>query len=263
MFILSGCSKESEDTDTDVVQNISKGTVLGNENMYSEVLSRNMNYSVYLPPDYNTNEDEYPVLYLLHGMWGNYRDWVTNGMSSVMDYEINQQEISEMIVVMPDGLDAFYCNNYNGGDILYEDFLIQEFIPHVEETYRIDTTQGNRAIAGLSMGGFGATFHAFKRPEMFSSCYSMSGALDMGSSAPDIKDILNSYSEPQLEKLPAYTMECGTEDMLVFSANESFDAFLNEKQIEHTYIKRTGTHDWDFWMACLPKALQFVSKNFE
>ena len=86
MFILSGCSKESEDTDTDVVQNISKGTVLGNENMYSEVLSRNMNYSVYLPPDYNTNEDEYPVLYLLHGMWGNYRDWVTNGMSSVMSY---------------------------------------------------------------------------------------------------------------------------------------------------------------------------------
>ena len=77
------------------------------------------------------------------------------------------------------------------------------------------------------------------------------------------KEILNNYSEDQLEELPAYTMECGTEDPLVFSSNESFDTFLNEKQIAHTYIKRTGIHDWNFWMACLPKALVFVSQNFD
>ncbi len=263
LLLFSGCSKESGDEKQEEIITISKGSVFGNESLYSEILGKNMNYSIYLPPNYSKSENEYPVLYLLHGMWGNYRDWVTNGMSAVMDDKINNNEASEMIVVMPDGIDAFYCNNYNGGNILYEDFMIQEFIPGVEKKYRIKAAKNSRAIAGLSMGGYGATFHAFKRPDMFSSCYSMSGALEMGSSAPDLKEIIDSKTTGQLSELPPYSMECGTEDALVFSANENFDRFLNKKEFQHNYIKRSGSHDWAFWMACLPNVLEFASSNFK
>ena len=71
-----------------------------------------MHYSVYLPPEY-TDTSKYPILYLLHGMWGNYKDWVNNGLAATLDDAINKGTAKKMIVVMPDGLDAFYCNNYD------------------------------------------------------------------------------------------------------------------------------------------------------
>ena len=58
-------------------------------------------------------------------------------------------------------------------------------------------------------------------------------------------------------------MECGTEDNMVYSANVEFDAYLTQKGIEHTFISRSGSHDWTFWKACLPKALTLVSKQFD
>jgi enterochelin esterase-like enzyme len=230
---------------------------------YSDILSRDMHYSIYLPAGYDTSTNSFPVLYLLHGMWGSYLDWPENGMSNITNYAIRSKSAKPMVIVMPDGLDAFYCNNYNGGTLLYEDFLIEEFFPYIESTYKIKTSRGSRAIAGLSMGGYGASFHAFKRPEMFSSCYSMSGALAMGETAPDLQVIINGLSPEQLARLPAYTMEVGTEDYLVYSSNVSFDAFLEGKGISHTFIARAGSHDWPFWIACLPKVLTFVSNNFE
>ncbi len=264
MILFLQCEKEEDNTNDDNNQiEIVTGTVKTDGFISSEILDRDMNYSIYLPPSYNDTDSVFPVLYLLHGMWGTYLDWVSNGMASVMNSLIISEESVEMIVVMPNGIDAFYCNDYNGGGILYEDFMIQEFIPQIESTYRINSTKEGRAIAGLSMGGYGASFHAFKRTEMYSSCYSMSGALEMGDAAPDLQEIINAKSSEELNALPAYTMECGTEDYLVFSSNESFNSFLNEKEIEHDYITRTGAHDWTFWMACLPKVLRFVSQYFE
>lgn len=263
LFLLASCSNNAEHDDLHVDLSIpAKGEVNTSQTITSSILGREMHYSVYLPPSYNETTTKYPVLYLLHGMSGNYLDWVNNDMASTMNYAISKKTAKEMIVIMPDGLDAFYCNNFNGGPMRYEDFLIQEFFPQIESRYRINATKTGRAIAGLSMGGYGATFHAFKRPEMFCACYAMSGAM-VGTPAPDIKAMLNARSASELNLLPAYTMECGTEDYVVFSANETFDQYLAEKGIGHTYIKRAGTHDWAFWNVCLPKALEFVSAKFE
>ncbi len=262
LSVLLSCNKETEGIIADTVI-IPRGTVVQSEIIPSEILQLDMHYSIYLPPDYDVSSKDYPVLYLLHGMWGNYLDWVTNGMSSVVNSLIYTEEAKEMIIVMPDGIDSFYCNNFNGGSLLYEDFMIQEFIPQIENKYRINSTQKGRAIAGLSMGGYGATFHAFKRPDMFCYCYSMSGALGMGASAPDLTEIINAKTTEELAEIPAYTMECGTEDYLVYSSNESFDLLLTEKGIVHNYIERTGVHDWTFWMGCLPKVLKAVSEEFE
>jgi len=261
--LLLACSKESTDDNNGEKKNYPKGTVDITRTMTSSVLEREMHLSVYLPFGYDTSGIEYPVLYLLHGMWGNYQDWVKNGMAGVLDSYIREEYAKPMIVIMPDGLDAFYCNNYNNGTMRYEDYMIDELIPWVESNYRTKNDRKNRAVAGLSMGGYGCTFHAFKRPNLFSSAYSMSGALSMGSSAPDIQAIINASTGDELHNLPAYTMECGTEDALVFTSNVQFDSFLTGKNITHTFIKRSGSHDWTFWMECLPKVVEFASKNFD
>jgi enterochelin esterase-like enzyme len=264
MPLVMSCSKETERDELKIDLSVPpKGAVDKNGEMYSFALGRSMNYSIYLPPGYDTTSIDYPVLYLLHGMWGNYLDWVNNGMENIVYQAIYNETSKSMIVVMPDGLDAFYCNNYNDGPMLYEDFFIDEFMPHIESSYRIKGDRQNRAIAGLSMGGYGTTFHAFKRPGMFSSAYSMSGALDIGTSAPDLKKLLEDLTSEEKSGLPKYAMECGTEDYVVYQSNVDFDAFLDEKGIAHEYVARPGAHDWPFWKACLPNALLLASEQFE
>ncbi len=229
--------------------------------IFSGVLNQNINYSIYLPPGYNTSDIEYPVLYLLHGIGGNHRDWVINGMAATMNQLITKKTIREIIVVMPDGRDAFYCNNYNGKNFRYEDFFTGEFIPEIESRYKIKSNRQARAIAGLSMGGYGTTFNAFKHPELFCAAYAMSAAFDLGSSAPDSRAIVDEKKSNNFT-LPAYAMECGTEDFL-FSSNQSFHQFLTQKNVDHKYTIRSGTHDWNFWNTCLPKALSFINTYYE
>jgi S-formylglutathione hydrolase FrmB len=209
-----------------------------------------MSFNVYLPSSYSTNTTKrFPVLYLLHGMWGTYQDWPKNGMQSIVDNAGGK----EMVIIMPDGLDAFYVDGYKDG-MKYETYLQTELLPYVESKYRIDTANGkNRAIAGLSMGGFGAAYHGFKYPDKFSSIYAMSGAFDV---TGNIGDIVNS------NKYPAFTMECGTEDTLVYQMNVSFHSKLQQLGVSHEYITRSGAHTWDFWKVCLPKAIVFASKYF-
>ncbi len=89
----------------------------------------------------------------------------------------------------------------------------------------------------------------------------MSGAFEVYGT-PDLKSLCNDYSEDERKNLPPFTMECGTEDMLVYSSNESFDQFLTSLNIEHEYVKRSGSHDWTFWMTSLPKVLVKVSESF-
>jgi enterochelin esterase-like enzyme len=238
------------------------GSVVTDRIIESQILDGPQHYAIYLPPGYDTASVDYPVLYLLHGATQSYLDWPSHGMSGITDYFILSKTVVPMIIVMPDGFNAYYCNNFDGGDLLYEDYFIDEFIPEIEATYRIMNNGKKRAIAGLSMGGYGATLHAFKRPEMFCCAYSMSGALDPGKECPDLKAIINALSEDQLDSLPAYAMECGTEDVLTIPSNIDFDACLNEKGVTHTYIERSGDHDWDFWMDCLPNAIQLAGEQF-
>lgn len=154
------------------------GTVDTSLKMKSNILNREMSYSVYLPPGYNDSDRPYPVLYLLHGMTGDHVDWVGKGeVRSIADAAINSGLAPEMIIVMPDGLfDAFYINNYDKS-IRWEDFFYEEFIPTVEKNFRIMSGRNTRAISGLSMGGYGALYHAVKHKDMFSAVYAMSSAV--------------------------------------------------------------------------------------
>jgi S-formylglutathione hydrolase FrmB len=225
----------------------------------SWVLGRSMSYNVYLPPSYNYSPNKYyPVLYLLHGMYGNYASWEQMGCSSIANNAISNGSSAEMIIVMPDGLSTSFYSNENG--YAWETYFHNEFMPMVENQFRINAANGGqRAISGFSMGGYGATYNALKYQYKFSSSYAMSAAYypEMGVIAPNLDNLVNSLSY-----LLPYVMECGTNDWLVWDMNVRFDGVLNNKGLAHNFISRPGSHDGGFWQACLPKALAFATQNF-
>lgn len=131
------------------------------------------------PQNYNQNDQRYPVLYLLHGgATGNSASWTAGGGDA--------EKITEkapLITVMPDGgRVGWYTNwvNQSEGSQNWENFHLQQLIPWVDQNLRTIATKQGRAIAGLSMGGFGAIRYAQQRPDLFAFAASFSGALDLG-----------------------------------------------------------------------------------
>jgi S-formylglutathione hydrolase FrmB len=232
------------------------------DSISSSILNRKVAYNIYLPPSYDQDPArEYPVLYLLNGWGGNNTDWTNSGMAVTMDSVIGNGA-KEMVVFMPDGMNSYYCNNYDSRNLRYEDFMMQEMIPQAESKYRVVSTKETRSIAGLSMGGYGATYISFKYAESYSSSYSMSGAVLYGGNEPNLQTLLDGMSAIQIAALPAYTMEIGTSDFL-YANNQTWHNLLTAKGIPHTYITREGSHQWIFWDVCLPKAIRFASDNFD
>jgi enterochelin esterase-like enzyme len=153
------------------------GTVKESLLFESKLVDYPVEYSIYLPPDYETSERSYPVLYLLHGYTDDETGWIQFGeVNAIADKAIKSDDATSCIIVMPDGKVTLYCNHYNGKDP-WEDMFIKEFIPFIEEEYRIRKKKEFRAIAGLSMGGNGALLLSMRNPDLFSSCVAMSAAV--------------------------------------------------------------------------------------
>ena len=113
------------------------GKVIEHLIIRSNILSRNVAYTIYLPPDYTTSERMYPVVYLLHGYTDDNTGWLQFGeINRYADKAITEGIIPPMIIVMPNGDSSWYINSYDGKE-KYEDFFIKEFIPAVEKEYRI------------------------------------------------------------------------------------------------------------------------------
>src|SRR5690349_5922018 len=152
------------------------GKVLDNLSMPSKILKGERKYAVYLPPDYETSQRSYPVLYLLHGAGDDQTGWVQFGeVLHIADNAIRDGKATPMIIVMPDANTGQrgYFNDIKG-EWRYEDFFFQEFMPYVEKTYRIKGEKRYRAVSGLSMGGGGTFTYALHHPELFSSACPLS-----------------------------------------------------------------------------------------
>ncbi len=140
----------------------------------SPAVDRTMKYNIVLPAEYNSSNERYPVLYLLHGLRQNYTAW---GGQGVPDYA---EVFDDLIVVMPDVGNSWYINyaeNAGGQKNNWEDHIIQDVIGHVDGNYRTIARREGRAITGLSMGGFGGLSLGLRHPEMFVSIGSTSGAI--------------------------------------------------------------------------------------
>src|SRR5277367_864781 len=147
----------------------------------SSILKHEVHYCVYVPASYDAGAakhpaQRYPVLYFLHGLGDNEQTLFNSGGWTLIDDLYKQHKIGEFLIVAPEGGRTFYVNSADGS-VRYSDFFLQEFIPHIENKYRIGGGRKNRAISGISMGGYGALRLAFAHPEMFSAVSAQSAAL--------------------------------------------------------------------------------------
>jgi enterochelin esterase-like enzyme len=255
--------------------------------MTSKILKMDRKYAIYLPPDYETAQRSYPVLYLLHGSGDDQTGWVQFGeVLSIADEAIKSGLATAMIIVMPDGNTGRRgYNNDIKGEWLYEDFFFQEFMPFIEKTYRIKPEKRYRAISGLSMGGGGTFVYALHHPELFSSACPLSASTgprnleELSNSrelkgAEGIKDsdkeaYFRRYSVLSLiENIPddqkkavRWYIDCGDDDFL-FEGNSLAHIAMRKKEIPHEFRVRNGAHNWTYWRESLPKVLEFISMAF-
>jgi len=147
---------------------------------YSPAVDRTMKYNIVLPAEYDSSSERYPVLYLLHGLTGNYTNWA--GMGTPFYAGL----FEDLIVVMPDGGNSWYVNYAESGGGQknnWADHIVKDVVDHVDGHYRTLARREGRAIAGLSMGGYGSFTLGLRNPEMFISIGSTSGAISYGRDA--------------------------------------------------------------------------------
>jgi enterochelin esterase-like enzyme len=263
-----------------------EGKVFDNLSMTSKILKSERKYAVYLPPDYETSNRSYPVLYLLHGGGDDQTGWVQFGeVLNITDKAIRDGKATPMIIIMPDantGIRGF--SNNATGTWRYEDFFFEELMPFVEKKYRIKADKRYRAVAGLSMGGDGSFTYALHHPELFSSCCPLSagtGPLTLVEAAARLKRenatiadslILKFYNRQSvlamvnampdsLKKSVRWYMDCGDDDFL-YEGNSLVHIAMRKKEIPHEYRTRDGGHNWTYWRTALPEVLEFVSQGF-
>src|SRR5882672_11478571 len=153
------------------------GKIIEQNTVASKILNKDVKYTIYLPPDYGSSERSYPVVYLLHGYTDDNTGWLQFGeINRYADKAIAEGVIPPMIIIMPNGDSSWYINSYDGKE-KYEDFFIKEFMPSIEKTYRIKGEKHYRAVAGLSMGGYGSLIYSLKYPELFAAAAPLSAAV--------------------------------------------------------------------------------------
>lgn len=235
-----------------------------------------MPYRIHLPEGYDGSNETYPVLYLLHGLFGSFENW------SVLGGLENAVGGLKLIVVMPEGENGWYCD---GVDELarYEHYIIHDLIAHCDEFYRTKNAKRYRAVAGNSMGGYGAVKFGLKFPEIFEIAYSTSGAFTVTSwheyqrppqwdeyrdSVSKIFGIADSRvrAENDLFKLvasaaqanlPDFYFDCGSQDNFL-SANIGLAEQFRKFDIPCELEIIAGGHDWEYWSHQLTQIVNIV-----
>jgi enterochelin esterase-like enzyme len=263
------------------------GKVMDDLSMTSKILKMERKYAIYLPPDYETSQRSYPVLYLLHGSGDDQTGWVQFGeVLHIADEAINLGNATPMIIVMPDANTGQrgYFNDVKG-EWRYEDFFFEEFIPFIEKQYRIKTEKRFRAISGLSMGGGGTFVYALHHPEMFSSACPLSASIGLLSPEQAKENLMQrgmtNLTDAEIEtyfkrnsvlalidSIPddkksevRWYIDCGDDDFL-FEGNSLVHIAMRKKGIPHEFRIRDGGHTWTYWRASLPTVLTFISDAF-
>ncbi|MDR2475095.1 MAG: esterase family protein [Bacteroidales bacterium] len=230
-----------------------------------------VNVLVILPQD--SNIQKFPVVYLLHGYTGNETDWLTKKkeLPEVADKK-------RIIIVCPDGKNSWYLDSPLKKDNQYETFISQELVEYIDKHYPTIPDRRQRAITGLSMGGHGALYNAFRHPDVFGAAGSMSGAIDtkrqnanfglallLKTMTAEKKDWGEHSVIYQLKNLKnnqlAIIVDCGINDFC-FPLNETLHKTLVEKGIDHDYTVRPGEHTWEYWSNSLDYHILFFCKYF-
>jgi putative tributyrin esterase len=244
----------------------------------SKLMGKDVPVNILLPYGYELEKTHYSVLYLLHGSDGGAGDW--NNTSGVAAYA----KEFPLIIVMPDAMgDSFYDNSKNKGP--WETFFKQELVPYIDKNYKTIAKREGRALAGLSMGGYGAWRLGLDMPQLFSCAASLSGALGWGENNASNAALLeygktiygDEYATaypaamlwPRVEKLldakgnwsgPALYFDCGKDDFLNAS-NRDFEAKLLTKGIPYEFAEFDGAHTWEYWDTHIRDVFNFTLRH--
>ncbi len=252
----------------------------------SRVLQRQVAYCVVLPPTYDADgAHRYPVLYDLHGLGDDEKMLLRPGVLNLVEGLWAREQVGEFLIVTPDGGASFYINSYDGQR--YEDFLLREFLPIIERRYRIQPGRESRALAGISMGGYGALHLAFAHPDVFGAVSAESPAI-MTSLQPTgartqlaaLRGLGDVFGKPvdqtlwsrdnpltlartaDLNRLNIY-FDCGTKDDYGFETGaQALHDELVSRGIPHEFHLYPGRHNWNYFAAHLAQSLEFNSRAF-
>jgi enterochelin esterase family protein len=220
----------------------------------STVIGDNREYFVYTPPGYTAaSKQNYPVLYLLHGLGDDAAGWLTIGRANyILDNLLAQGKIKPMIMVntlgygLPDntvGVTGTGTKPGNESFDKYREALFTEVIPQVEQTYKVNKDRKQRAIAGLSMGGATSLYVGLNAIDRFAYVGAFSSAMVMINPEPAVNFPNIAKTAPQLKLL---WIACGLQDGLL-AGNQKLRDYLKAQNVNLTYIENPGAHTWDMW----------------
>lgn len=247
------------------------------------MLQREIPYRVILPETYDDAQKRFPVLYLLHGLFGSCDNWLE--LTKLSDYALNK----ELIIVLPEGGDNWYTDSATVKEDKFESYFIEELIPAIDGLYKTIAKREKRAIAGLSMGGFGALKFACKRPDLFVFAGSMSGAFDASRQADnnpgvdwenlrpsilkvfgeensrtrtenDLFQIIGQMPAEKIAGLPHFYIDCGIEDDFL-KVNKELAELLKQRKINFEYREVSGGHDWLYWDKEIKRLLPIAAEK--
>lgn len=252
----------------------------------SKLVGRPLPYHVVLPPLYDAPESRavrYPVIYLLHGLGGGADNWV-----SARARLAQHAAAHRFIIVTPEGRDGWYTDSATVAADKFETYILAELIPDVERRYRAIPARDARAVAGLSMGGYGALKFGVKHPQTFALAASLSGAFGaaswdaddpgtlafikpsiartygaMGSPTRAANDLFKLFAALPPERFPALPFiyfDCGTEDFLI-NSNRALSELLLKRKIPHEYRQLPGSHSWPYWDAQVQEVLKLAARR--
>lgn len=267
-FIVPG-----EDTELYQVKDVDHGTV--SQMWYdSPTLGMKRRMSVYTPADYENGKEDYPVLYLLHGMGGDEGAWMSLGrVSQILDNLIAQGKVKPMIVVMPNGnasQEAAPGETHFGlvaptialpqtMDGTFET-AFPDIVNFVDRTYRTKADKSHRAIAGLSMGGYHSCHISKQYPDLFDYVGLFSAAImpREKNDSPIYKDVEAKLKAQFAAKPKLYWIAIGDKDFL-YEENREFRKILDKGGYPYEYVETDGGHTWKNWRNYL---VTFTQKLF-
>jgi len=254
----------------------------------SRTLAETVAYCVLLPPGYDADKvRRFPVLYFLHGLGDNEQMFFRSGGWNLVQQLWERRELGEFIIVTPRAGSSFYLNSRDG-QYRYEDFLLQEFVPWIENRYRIRAGRAFRGVAGISMGGYGALRLAFRRPDLFGAVATHSAAVvaepPAGEAGSGARGRLRLFAEVfgspvdrpfwdrnnplalarngSLAGLKIY-FDCGSQDEYGFdSGAQALHNLLVSRRVTHEFHLYPGGHNWLYFTQYLPASLGFQSRAF-
>ena len=228
----------------------------------SKTVGSNRKALIYMPPNYSKNQ-KYPVLYLLHGIGGDEKEWLKGGQPQViLDNLYAENKIEPMIVVMPNGRamkDDRATGNIMAPDKVeafatFEKDLLNDLIPYIEKKFPVIKDRDHRAIAGLSMGGGQSLNFGLGNLDIFAWIGGFS-------SAPNTKPPEQLLPDPEKARkmLKLLWISCGDNDGLITYSQRTHN-YLNENNVPHIYYIEPGVHDFKVWKNSLYMFSQLIFK---